>query len=63
MKKVTTINEVKEHMKEECKRAWYWLMNDTSVFGNESLVTKRSRTKWATLNSLYEDMFHETIEY
>lgn len=63
MKKVTSVNEIKNHMEEECKRAWYWLKVDTEVYGRDDLVTKRSRTKWVTLNSLYEDMFHETIEY
>lgn len=63
MKKVTTVNEIKIHMEEECKSAWRFLMHDIEVFGNDSHITQRSRTKWSTLNNLYEDMFHENIMY
>lgn len=63
MKKVTTVNEIKIHMEEECKRAWRFFIEDTEIFGKDSNVTRRSRTKWVTLSSLYEDMFHETILY
>lgn len=63
MKKVTSVNEIKNHMEEECKSAWALLMNDTQLFGNDSHITKRSRTKWATLNTLYEDMFYDYIQY
>ena len=63
MKKVTSVNEIKIHMEEECKSAWRLLIQDTEVFGNDSHITQRSRTKWATLDNLYEDMFHETILY
>lgn len=63
MKKVTTVNEIKIHMEGECKSAWRLLIQDIEVFGNDSYITQRSRTKWATLNKLYEDMFHENIMY
>ena len=63
MKKATSVNEIKIHMEEECKRAWRFLIKDTEMIGKDSNVTMRSRTKWVTLNRLYEDMFHETILY
>lgn len=63
MKKVTSVNEIKIHMEEECKRAWRFLIEDTETLGKDSNTTMRSRTKWVTLNNLYEDMFHETILY
>lgn len=52
--------KLKIHM-EECKSAWRFLIQDIEVFGNDNYITQRSRTKWATLNKLYEDMFHENI--
>jgi hypothetical protein len=63
MKKATSVNEIKIYMKEECKRAWRLLIEDTELLGKDSNVTMRSRTKWVTLNILYEDLFHETIMY
>lgn len=63
MKKEPTVIEIKIRMEEECKRAWRFLDEDTDMFGEDSDITKRSRTKWVTLNSLYEDMFHESILY
>lgn len=55
--------KLKIHMEEECKRAWRFLIEDTETLGKDSNTTQRSRTKWATLNNLYEDMFHENIMY
>lgn len=44
-------------MKEESKSAWRFLIQGIEVFGNDSNITKRSSTKLATLNKLYEDMY------
>lgn len=57
------ILEMKENLKEKCKRTWAIYDVFKSIKGVDYLMTQKYLTKWVTYQDLYKEIFGEEVQY
>lgn len=58
-----TVEEIKTVLNEKCNESWEMLKIIEDVYGQNSMPTEKSLTKWATYDDLFRELYHESPLY
>lgn len=58
-----TVEEIKTVLNEKCNDSWDMLKIMEHVCGQTSMPAEKSRTKWATYDELFRELYNESPLY
>ncbi len=58
-----TVEEIKTVLNEKCNASWEMLKIMEQTYGQKSVHTEKSLTKWATYDDLFRELFNESPLY
>lgn len=58
-----TVEEIKTVLNEKCNDSWDMLKLMEKVYGQNSVHTEKSLTKWVTYDDLFRELYNESPLY
>lgn len=58
-----TVEEIKTVLNKKCNGSWDILKRMENVYGENSVLTEKARTKWVTYDDLFRELYNESPLY